>query len=82
MSNPTEGTEKIEDLDYQDPKVCQKLKSIHDECFYTWYHQEFLTGQSNDPNPCATQWEIYQSCVQKRLEILNLDRQQLHIHKK
>ena len=73
-----ESTIQDEELDYTDPRVCQHLKTLHDECFYRWYHDEFLTGKAKE-QPCQELWEPYQACVHRRLKALDLDPKSLTI---
>ncbi|MDP2437646.1 MAG: hypothetical protein Q8P67_18035 [archaeon] len=73
------GTAAENEPDYKDPRVCQQLKKLHDDCFYQWYHDDFLSGRSKDPQPCMEQWGLYQLCVQKRLHALEIDSEQLVI---
>ena len=69
----TTTKDKAPNLDMTDPTVCVDLKLVHDECFFQWYHKEFLTGTARDPNPCQEHWEPYQRCVLGRLKAHHLD---------
>ena len=59
--------------DFKKPQVCQDLKAKHDECFYKWYQEEFLTGKAKEAEPCHEAWLLYNTCVSQRLHALQLE---------
>lgn len=47
-----------------DPE-CTKLKQKYESCFYTWYQENFLNGDTHDK--CATLFQEYRACLEVSL---------------
>ena len=47
---------------------CLTLKKDYDDCFNTWFSEQFLKGDSRDT--CAPLFQVYQKCVKVILQIL------------
>ncbi|EFA81638.1 hypothetical protein PPL_05630 [Heterostelium album PN500] len=54
-----------------DPTACKDLKDRHDQCFYKWYSNSFLKG--NTSAECQEEWEEYQVCIKDKLKAWNLE---------
>ena len=46
-------------------KKCKPLKAAYDQCFNTWFSQQFLNGDTDD-SKCAELFKPYQACVRVR----------------
>lgn len=57
---------------YSEPTACQAEKNIHDICFFNWYQEEFLRGSGAPLDVCKEQWDTYQRCLQKKLDVWDL----------
>ena len=52
---------------YANPNACNKLKEIHDKCFYKWYNEEFVKGKNTIG--CEREWKDYETCKKVSLSL-------------
>lgn len=50
--------------------ACQELKAVYDNCFLSWFPNQFLKGNTQDS--CAPLFTEYQKCVKKAINDLNI----------
>lgn len=52
-------------------KDCNDLKRSYEECFNSWFSDQFLRGQRHDA--CSILFKEYQSCVKKAIQEKKID---------
>ena len=49
---------------------CNELKKTYDNCFNSWFSENFLRGNTDD-SKCKPVWFLYQKCVQVTITMLD-----------
>lgn len=47
---------------------CRELKQQYDECFNTWFTEQFLAGHTEEDPKCLKLFEVYSACVNKAIK--------------
>jgi TRIAP1/MDM35 family protein len=47
---------------------CSNLKKKYDDCFNSWYSDEFLQGKGRMTNPCHEVFQQYRSCLEAAIK--------------
>ncbi len=61
--------------------ACTKLKQRYEACFYKWYSERYLTGQSKE-DECAGLFKEYRDCLESVLKEKNIDQMLIEHHKR
>ncbi|RWS28706.1 hypothetical protein B4U80_06861 [Leptotrombidium deliense] len=52
-------------------KECTELKHKYDECFNSWFSEQFLNGKHQDK--CRPLFMVYQECVKQAIKRRDID---------